>query len=74
MAAGGPAVTTPPPSVAVMGLSKKQYIELADRFRDKALESHQESRRWMNRALLAEASLAALRTEYEPAKPANKEN
>lgn len=50
-----------------MKLSKAEYIELCDRFRDKALEAHQDMRAWMNRALLAEAQLATLRAEYEPA-------
>lgn len=56
----------PPPSVAVMKLSKAQYIELADRFRDSAQTAHQDMRAWMNRARLAESQLAVLRTEYEP--------
>jgi len=59
-------MTNPQPSVAVMGLSKAQYIELCDRFRDKALTAHQDMRAWMNRALLAEAQLATLRAAYEP--------
>ncbi|WP_426986544.1 hypothetical protein [Pseudarthrobacter sp. Y6] len=58
-----------PPSVAVMKLSKAEYIELADRFRDKAQQEHQDARAWMNRCLLAESSLAALRTAYEPPQP-----
>jgi len=41
----------PPPSVAVMKLTKAQY---------------QDMRAWMNRALLAESRLAVLRTAYEP--------
>ncbi|MET1152811.1 hypothetical protein [Arthrobacter sp.] len=56
----------PPPSVAVMKLTKAQYIELCDRFRDKALTEHQDARAWMNRAILAESRLAVLRAEYEP--------
>jgi hypothetical protein len=50
-----------------MKLSKAQYIALCNRFRDKALEEHQDARAWMNRALLAEAQLATLRAAYEPA-------
>lgn len=60
-------MTTPPPSVAVMKLSKAQYIQLADQFRDKALTAHQDMRAWMNRCLLAESQLAVLKAEYEPA-------
>jgi hypothetical protein len=55
-----------PPSVAVMKLSKAQYIQLADQFRDKALTAHQDMRAWMNRAQLAESRLAVLRADYEP--------
>lgn len=55
-----------PPSVAVMKLTKAQYVELCDRFRDKALTEHQDMRAWMNRAMLAESRLAVLRAEYEP--------
>jgi hypothetical protein len=55
------------PSVAGMKLSKAQYIELCDRFRDSAQQAHQDARAWMNRALLAESQLAALRAAYEPA-------
>ncbi|HAP90721.1 MAG TPA: hypothetical protein DCR15_13720 [Arthrobacter bacterium] len=55
-----------PPSVAVMKLTKAQYIELCDRFRDSAQTAHQESRAWMNRAQVAESRLAVLRTAYEP--------
>ncbi|MDQ0824314.1 hypothetical protein QFZ60_000487 [Arthrobacter sp. B2I5] len=55
------------PSVAAMALSKAQYIELCDTFRDKAQQAHQDARTWQNRALLAEASLATLRAAYEPA-------
>lgn len=54
-------------SVAVMGLSKAQYIELCDTYRDKAQEAHDEARVWKNRACLAESQLAVLRAEYEPA-------
>ncbi len=63
-------MTSQPPSVAVMKLSKAQYTELADRFRDKAQQEHQDARAWMNRALLAESSLAALKAAYEPRKEA----
>lgn len=56
----------PLPSVAVMKLSKAQYIELADRFRDGALTAHQDMRAWMNRVQLAESRLSVLRAEYEP--------
>jgi len=56
----------PPPSVAVMKLTKAEYIELADRFRDGAQQAHQDMRAWMNRALLAESRLAVLRAAYEP--------
>ena len=59
-------MTITTPSVAVMKLSKSEYIELCDRFRDGALIAHQERRAWMNRALLAESQLAVLRAEYEP--------
>lgn len=58
--------TEQPPSVAVMKLSKDQYIELCDRFRDKAQDAHQEARGWMNRALVAESRIAVLRAAYEP--------
>ena len=58
--------STPQASVAVMKLSKAEYITLADQFRDKAQQAHQEARDWMNRALLAESQLATLRTAYEP--------
>lgn len=54
------------PSVAVMKLSKAEYITLADTFRDKAQQAHQDTRKWSNRALLAESQLAALRAAYEP--------
>lgn len=60
-------MTTPTPSVAVMKLSKAQYIELCDKFRDKALTEHQDARAWMNRALLAESALAIARAEAKPA-------
>lgn len=62
-----PVTTGPQLSVAVMKLSKAEYIGLCDRFRDKALEAHQDMRAWMNRALLAEAQLATLRAAYKPA-------
>ena len=55
----------PLPSVAVMKLSKSQYIELADRFRDSAQTAHQDMRAWMNRALLAESQLAARPAESD---------
>jgi hypothetical protein len=58
--------SAPQPSVAVMRLSKAQYIELCDTFRDKAQTAHQDARTWANRALLAESQLASLRAEYEP--------
>lgn len=54
------------PSVATMNLSKAEYIQLADRFRDKAQEEHQHARAWMNRAMLAESQLATVRAAYEP--------
>ncbi|GAA1109974.1 hypothetical protein [Arthrobacter flavus] len=54
------------PSVASMKLSKDQYIELADTFRDKAQKAHHEAREWMARALVAEAQLSTLRAAYEP--------
>jgi hypothetical protein len=54
------------PSVAAMNLSKTEYIELCDRFRDKAQEEHQDARGWMNRAILAESQLATVRASYEP--------
>lgn len=63
-------MTTPratPASVAIMRLSKAEYIELCDTLRDKAQQAHQDARAWMNRALVAEAQLAVLRTAYEPA-------
>lgn len=59
-------MTTNAPSVAVMKLSKSEYIELADTFRDKAQQEHADARAWRNRALLAESSLATLRAAYEP--------
>ncbi|MEQ4567997.1 hypothetical protein [Paenarthrobacter sp. CAP02] len=52
---------TTTPSVAVMKLSKAEYIELCDRFRDKAQQAHQDMRVWMNRCLAAEEQLAALK-------------
>lgn len=66
--------TTPTPSVAVMKLSKSEYIELCDRFRDKALTEHHDARAWMNRALLAEAQLSTLRAAYEPTNSQKTEN
>ena len=57
----------PPPSVAVMKLSKAELTELCDKFRAKAEQAHQDSRAWMNRCLLAESRLATLRAAYEPA-------
>lgn len=60
-------ITKPQPSVAAMKLSKAEYIELCDRFRDKALTEHQDMRTWMNRCLLAESQLATIRAAYEPA-------
>ncbi|MHA7292899.1 hypothetical protein [Arthrobacter sp. HLT1-21] len=48
-----------------MKLSKDQYIELADTFRDKAQGAHKDARTWMNRAIIAEARLSTLRTAYE---------
>lgn len=57
----------PQPSVAVMKLSKAQYIQLADQYRESAQTAHQDMRAWMNRALLAESALATLRAAYEPA-------
>lgn len=65
-------MTDPQPSVARLKLTKGGYIKLADRFREKALQEHQESRAWMNRALLAEASLATLRAAYEPRQESSK--
>lgn len=59
-------MTTSQPSVAVMKLSKAQYIELCNTYRDKAQQAHQDARTWQNRALLAESQLAALRAAYEP--------
>jgi hypothetical protein len=49
-----------------MNLTKAEYIELADRFRNKAQEEHQDARAWMNRAILAESRLATARAAYEP--------
>ncbi len=54
------------PSVASMGISKAECVKLCDTYRDKAQQAHQDARGWMNRALVAEARLAALRTAYEP--------
>lgn len=54
------------PSVAAMGLSKAQYIQLADEFRDRAQQAHHEARTWQNRCLLLQAQLATLRAAYEP--------
>ncbi|MFJ5861506.1 hypothetical protein ACIQCM_08780 [Pseudarthrobacter sp. NPDC092439] len=59
--------TAQQPSVAAMGLTKTQYIELCDTYREKAQQAHQDVRAWMNRALAAEAQLAVLRAAYEPA-------
>lgn len=59
-------IIEPPPSVATMKLSKAQYIELCDRFRDKAQQEHQDARLWRNRAILAESRLATARAAYEP--------
>ena len=55
------------PSVAVMGLSKAQYIELCDAFREKAQKAHDDARAARNEALLLSAQLATLRAAYEPA-------
>lgn len=65
---------TSQPSVVVMGLSKAQYIELCDTYRDKAQTAHDDARKWQNRALLAESQLATLRAAYEPTKPTRQEN
>ena len=64
-------MSAPQPSVAAMKLSKAQYIDLCDTFRDKAQQAHQDARTWANRALIAESQLAVLRSEYEPT-PAQK--
>ncbi|MEW1982602.1 hypothetical protein [Pseudarthrobacter oxydans] len=56
----------PQPSVAVMGLSKAQYIELCDTYRDKAQQAHDEAREARNQVLLLRAQLATLRAAYEP--------
>ncbi len=60
--------TIPSLSVASMKLSKDQYIEMADRFRDKAQNAHHEARKWMTRALVAEARLKL----YDAREKANK--
>ncbi len=65
-AKGLPEMTTPQPSVAVMKLSKAQYVELCDTYRDKAQQAHQDARVWANRAIVAESRLATLRAAYEP--------
>lgn len=67
-------MTAPQASLAVMGLTKAQYIQLADNFRDKAQQAHQDARTWANRALLAEAQLATLKAAYEPSKTKQQEN
>jgi hypothetical protein len=67
-------MTISQPSVAVMKLSKAQYIELCDTFRAKAQQAHQDSRAWSNRALLAESQLAILRAAYEPASTTEQES
>jgi|GEM_PF-2739486 hypothetical protein len=56
----------PPPSIAVMKLTKPELIAACDQFRDKALADHEEARRWMTRAQIAESRLAVLRAAYEP--------
>lgn len=55
-------MTTSPPSVAVMNLTRSQYIELCDTLRARAQEAHVNARKWANRALEAESRLAI----YEP--------
>jgi hypothetical protein len=55
-------MTSPQPSVAVMKLSKAEYIELCDTLRERAQEAHVNARKWANRALEAEGRLAI----YEP--------
>lgn len=59
----------PQPSVAVLKLSKAEYIDLCNEFRAKAQTEHQDMRAWMNRCLLAESQLAVLRAAYEPGRP-----
>ncbi|WPU08085.1 hypothetical protein [Pseudarthrobacter oxydans] len=55
------------PSVAAMGLSKAQYIELCDTYRQKAQQAHDDARAARNEAVLLRAQINALRTAYEPA-------
>lgn len=55
-------MTSQQPSVAGLGLSKAQYIQLADTLRDRAQEAHHNARAWASRALEAETRLAI----YEP--------
>ncbi|QHK18819.1 hypothetical protein GU243_02425 [Pseudarthrobacter psychrotolerans] len=59
-------MTNTTPSVAVMKLSKSEYIELADRFRGKAQQEHQDARAWRDKYLVAASQLAVLRAAYEP--------
>ncbi|WP_426226255.1 hypothetical protein [Pseudarthrobacter sp. DSP2-3-2b1] len=51
-----------PPSVAVLKLSKAEYIELCDTLRERAQEAHHNARAWASRALESESRLAI----YEP--------
>lgn len=47
------------PPISAMKLQKADLEELAEKFRDKAQTAHREARFWRNRALTAEARLAA---------------
>jgi hypothetical protein len=66
--------TTPPTSVAVMKLSKAQYIDLCDTYRGKAQTAHQDARAARNQVLLLTAQLAILRAAYEPASTTEQES
>lgn len=57
------------PSVAALGLSKDQYIQLCDTLRGRAHAAHDNARAWANRALAAEQRLSI----YEPGDEPNTE-
>lgn len=57
-----------------MGLTKAQYIQLADDFRAKAQQAHGDARAARNQVVILTAQIAVLRSAYEPHKPAPKEN
>lgn len=57
---------TQQPSVAALGLSKAQYIELCDTLRDRAHQAHDNARAWASRALIAETRLAIYEGDTPP--------